>query len=155
MNVAMNFDVLDKMFKDNNEKLDLWVCAYIQNGVLKEARRNVKPTKVKVSYSKEHLEGKRTHARNRYIMTAYKKDGVSLSVKEISIFGNRGGSEEALQFFINEQECNNKYNEQLFNAIKRIEMEKEKVIKDIDYKIEKLKNDFVGSDFTMETLFRS
>lgn len=155
MNVNNDFDTFEKMFKDNGEKLDLWVCIYLQETVLEKAKRNIKPTKVAVSYSKEHLEGKTTYSRTRYTFTAYKKDGVSLSKKEVSMYGNRGGNDEAIHFFINESECNDKYNEMLYKTIKSIENEREKIINQMNDKIEKLRNDFIGSDYTMETLFRS
>lgn len=151
-------DVLLKELELRDGKMDLYFCAFAQSTGLKKARLHLKPVKVLVSYTEEYwdvINGKKpslNYREKRVKMIQYKKDG-KLGKKEIST-ASLGCTNDSLHFFVTREECVKVYNDFIFEAIKKFEKERELVIAEFDRKIENLKNDFVDSDYILESLSR-
>lgn len=148
--------------KDTERVLYKWVCDYQQPTGLNKALRNIKPTYVKITLDPGYLvalEKYKKHEISPWTLCEAQdytifpiKDGV-IGKKEISWYGNHSG-DEGLYFFNTEKECNDHYNDLIYQMILNLEEEKKKIVDKFDHKIEVLKESFVGSDYIMEKIRR-
>lgn len=149
---------LEKLYELVDQKggeVELWACYYKQDNLLKRADRHLKPTKVLVKSTqawRNVLEGKaeRVEYPEKRIRVYPRKKNGSLG-KDIPYDAKFG----IINFFFDEANCIEVYNTAVFEAIQKFEKEKEKTIKQMDRKLDELKNSFVKSDYTMETLSRT
>lgn len=144
----LDYTIIRKKVEESNEDCILWVCAYSQGSALSNADRHVKPTKISARMGFK----RRSDILELQFVSFNKKN--ELTSKLIPLHGTARHN-DTLHCFYDEQECINKYNTLVFDAIKKFEQEKENVAKQIDAKIEELKRRFVNSDYVMEVLSRN
>lgn len=151
------------------QEIDKWVCDFQQQSILGKPLRNVAPIKVKVIRNQKYLDIysklvekgiKKSEAHTRhdlwshhpFNMYEYTKLG-KLTKTEVDFFGGVG-TNGGVHVFDDEASCINKYNELVYKSIKDAELEKHKTLLTMEDNIEKLKEQFVNSDYVMEKLSR-
>jgi len=148
--------------KDTGYILYKWVCDYQQSTGLNKALRNIKPTYVKITLAPEYLIAlEKFQNQEISLWTLYEaqdytvfpiKNG-TVGKKEVSWYGNHSG-DDGLYFFDTEKECNDTYNDLIYQVILNLEEEKKKVVAKFNGQIETLKESFIGSDYIMEKIRR-
>lgn len=144
-----------------------WVCAFQQETGLNKVLRHTKPTKVLIKMNQEYLD-KLKEVENEpeswvlmsqlgrivpFTIFALNKKGEALK-KEIKFWSNFYG-DQGLFCYDTEEECNKKYNDLIWDNLKSLEREQNRVHESFNKKIETMKEMFVGgTDIVLEILSR-
>lgn len=155
-------ELIEEFIKTEVDTMYKWVCDYQQSTGLNKALRNIKPVYVKITLYPKYVEAIKKYKKGEISIWELKcneqysifpmKNGV-LGKKEIGWYGNHSG-DYGLHYFDNEKECNETYNNLIYDVIVKLELEKKKVVAKFDASIETLKESFIGSDYIMEKLKR-